>query len=131
MRSTLMSAAAGLAACWGTAAAAQPVPETVVTGEIEQARLRNGEERVSAVVRYADLDLASQAGVDALHGRVHRAATRICVDPNLQPLTFRQAGLDCRDDAIASAQDQVAAAIAGYGNPNRLAAAALVIRVRR
>ena len=131
MRSKMMSAAACLAACWGTAAAAQPVPETVVTGEIEQAPLRDDAELVSTVVRYSDLDLASAAGVDALHRRVHRAATRICVDPNPQPLELRQAGLTCRDGAIAGAQDQVAAAIAGHGNPNRLASVSLVVRAAR
>ena len=131
MTSKMMSAAACLAALWGTAAAAQPVPETVVTGEIEQAPLRDDAELVSTVVRYSDLDLASAAGIDSLHRRVHRAATRICVDPTPQPLELRQAGLTCRDGAIAGAQDQVAAAIAGHGNPNRLAAASLVVRAAR
>lgn len=132
MRSKIASAAVCLAACWsGTAASAQPVPETVVTGEMQPAPLRYGEELVSAVVRFGDLDLSTSAGIDALHGRVHRAATRICMEPGLQPMSWRQAGLVCRNDAVAGAWDQVAAAIADYGNPARLAAASLVIRVAR
>jgi len=132
MRSKLASAAVCLAACWGgSSAAAQPVPETVVTGEIEQTPLRYGEEMVSVEVRYGDLNLGDRAGVDVLHRRVYRAATRICVDPGVQPLEWRLADLACRNDAIAGAQGQIAAAIADYGNPNRLAAAALVIRVAR
>ncbi len=133
MRSKIASAAVCLAAfSGGAAAAAQPVPETVVTGEIQRApALRYGEELVSATVRYGDLDLASPAGVEALHGRVYRAATRLCIEPGLQTLDWRRAGLACRDGAIAGAQDQVALAIADYGNPNRLASASLVIRVAR
>ena len=131
MRHTIASAAVALAASLGTAAAsAQPIPETVVTGEA-QPELRYGEERVSAVVRYGDLDLGSSAGVEALHGRVYRAATRLCIEPGLQTLDWRRAGLACRDGAIAGAQGQIAIAIADHGNPNRLASASLVIRVAR
>jgi len=130
MRSKFASAAVCVAAFSGAAAAAQPVPETVVTGEAQPA-LRYGEERVSAVVRYGDLDLGSTAGVEALHGRVYRAATRICIEPGLQPLDWRRAGLACRDGAIAGAQEQIALAIADRDNPNRLASASLVIRAAR
>ena len=132
MRQIIASAAVGLAACLsGTAAFAQPVPETVVTGELRSEPLRYGEELVTAAVHYGDLDLASAAGVDALHNRVRRAATRICIDPGPQPLDWRQAGIACRDGAIAGAQDQVAAAIAGYGTSGRLASASRVIRIAR
>ena len=132
MRSKIASAAVCLAALWGTAASAQPEPETVVTGDVEASQaLGYGEELVSAVVRYGDLDLDDAAGVATLHARVHRAATRLCVEDGPQPLEWRLAGRTCRDGAIAGAQNQVAEAIADFGNPNRLASAALVIRVAR
>lgn len=131
MRRKIASAAAALAAlCSAAAAAAQPVPETVVTGDSERS-LRYGEERVSAVVHYGDLDLGSAAGIAALHGRVYRAATQICIEAGPQPLAWRQVGIACRDGAVAGAQSQIAIAIADSGNPNRLAAASLVIRAAR
>ena len=130
MRRKIAFAAVALAACWGGAAAAQQVPETVVTGESSRA-LRDGEELVSAVVHYADLDLSNPAGIEALNGRVYRAATRICIEPGPQPLQWRQVGITCRDGAVAGAQSQIALAIADSGNPNRLASASLVIRAAR
>ena len=131
MRSKIAAAAVCLAASL-VAPAALAQPETVVTGQFRpEPALAYGEELVTAIVRYGDLDLASAAGVDALHGRVHRAATRLCVEPGPQPLEWRLAGMTCRDDAVAGAQDQVAAAIAGYGTSGRLASAALTVRRAR
>lgn len=133
MRSKIASAAVFMAALSSPAAlAAQPEPETVVTGEHRsEPALRYGEERVSAVVHYGDLNLANAEGIDTLHGRVRRAATRLCVEPGLQPLEWRAAGMACRDGAIAGAQDQIALAIAGYRTSGRLASASLRVRAAR
>ena len=122
MSSKIAFAAAALAACWGgAAAAAQPGQETVVTGE----------PLPTAIVRYGDLDLARGSGVAALHARVRRAAGEVCPVSASQVVGWRMVGAACRRDAIAGAQDQIAAAIAGHGDPARLAAAALVIRIAR
>jgi UrcA family protein len=121
MRSKYASAAVCLAAGLSATAAAAQEHETVVTGEA----------RPTALVRYGDLDLGREAGVAALHARIYRAATGLCMDSGSQVMGWRLAGTTCRSSAIAGARDQVEAAIAGYGNPARLAAAAMVIRLAR
>ena len=133
MKRMITSAAVCLAACLsGTAALAQPDQETVVTGAAQPApALGHGRDRITATVRFGDLDLASAAGAAVLHGRVYRAATRLCIRPDLQPVSSVQAGFACRDNAIAGARDQIAAAIEGRGNAGRLAAASLVITAAR
>jgi UrcA family protein len=35
----------------------------------------------SETVKFSDLDLSSPAGVEALYGRIHAAAWRVCVQP--------------------------------------------------
>lgn len=116
----IATAAACVAACLsGAAAAAQP--ETVVTGT----------NMPTAVVRYGDLNLDSPAGIAALNDRVHRAATRLCIEPGLQPAQWLGASLACHRDAVASARPQIDAAVASYAGSGQLASAALVIRAAR
>ena len=40
-----------------------------------------GDDVRSETVRFADLDLGTQAGVEALYGRIHGAARRVCEQP--------------------------------------------------
>jgi UrcA family protein len=40
-----------------------------------------GDEARSETVKFADLDLSSPAGVEALYGRIHAAARRVCDQP--------------------------------------------------
>jgi UrcA family protein len=42
---------------------------------------RAGDEVRSETVKFADLNLGSQAGVEALYGRIHAAARRVCDQP--------------------------------------------------
>lgn len=118
----IATAAACMAACLsGAAAAAQPDRETVVTGT----------NMPTAIVRYGDLNLDAPAGIAALNERVHRAATRLCIEPGLQPAQWMGASLACHRDAVASARPQIDAAIASYAGSSQIASAALVIRAAR
>ena len=40
-----------------------------------------GEQTRSATVKFADLNLDTSAGAEALYGRIHSAARRICFEP--------------------------------------------------
>jgi UrcA family protein len=40
-----------------------------------------GDEARSETVKFADLNLSSAAGVEALYGRIHEAARRVCDQP--------------------------------------------------
>ena len=40
-----------------------------------------GDQVRSETVKFADLNLGSQAGVEALYGRIHAAARRVCEQP--------------------------------------------------
>jgi UrcA family protein len=66
----------------------------------------------TAVVSYADLNLTAQPGVDALNGRIHRAAADLCLDNNLRELKRWTMGRNCMDVALRGAEEQVAQAIA-------------------
>ncbi len=65
-----------------------------------------------ASVSYADLDLGSEAGRAALNARVKSAASRLCLQSGRQPLAEWVERKRCFAHAIASAEPQVAAAIA-------------------
>ena len=57
-------------------------------------------------VAYGDLNLATQAGLDALDGRIRRAARKLCADEGNFAAVAR-----CRDAALASARSQVATVV--------------------
>jgi UrcA family protein len=105
LRSVLLRAAAvaGLAIAAGTAGAAPPVRVTATP-----------DGALSTVVRYADLDLASDAGVATLYRRLRGAATTVCRPLQSPVLASRRAWRECHDAALAGA-------VAGIGN-ERLAA---------
>lgn len=42
---------------------------------------RAGDDSRSETVKFADLDVSTQAGVEALYGRIHAAARRVCQQP--------------------------------------------------
>lgn len=71
--------------------------------------------RPVAHVKYADLDLATDAGVKTLHGRVRRAATKMCLESGRQDLRREMEGMSCRNAAITSAAPQITAAINNAG----------------
>ncbi len=84
----------------------------------------------SARVSYADLDLASDVGQQSLQRRIFHAAESVCGIGAIR-VDIKSAFLatDCRDDAIAGAQPQFAAAVnaARHGTVTVGGAAALII----
>jgi UrcA family protein len=101
IKMTLAGLASALALC-GTAAA-EPI---AVGGDTEVLR---------ASVKFADLNLASKAGREALEARVRGTARRLCGGAPLQPLHEMRASRKCRNEAIADAEPQIARAVANYG----------------
>jgi UrcA family protein len=67
--------------------------------------------RKSAEVAYGDLDLTSRAGAAALERRVNAAARQVCDFGDERSLMARAEAEACRAEALATAEDQVAAAI--------------------
>lgn len=55
------------------------------------------------IVRYGDLNLASQQGVDTLRLRIHRAAKSVCSVDGIANFASRRQIRRCIDDANASA----------------------------
>ncbi|WP_324748739.1 UrcA family protein [Sphingomonas sp. LY54] len=88
-------------------------------------------DRPTAVVSYRDLNLANADGVDRLHARVRRAAAQLCsVNTGTKPLNITFAENDCRDDAVASAQDQIEMAVAKFGNTQLAALSQISVSAR-
>lgn len=59
-------------------------------------------------VSYADLDLGSAAGRATLDGRIKRAVRDVCPAED-HALSALRASADCREDAMAGANTQIAA----------------------
>lgn len=57
----------------------------------------------TATVRYADLNLATQAGVETLYHRIRVAARNVCGSPYERQLEVRRSIRDCNDAAIENA----------------------------
>jgi len=87
----------------------------------------------SARVSYLDLDLASDIGQQSLQRRIFHAAESVCGIGAIR-MDIKSAFLaaDCRDDAVATAQPQFAAAVnaARHGTVTVGGAAALIITAR-
>jgi UrcA family protein len=64
-------------------------------------------EPTAVVVKYGDLNLASDAGVNALYHRITYAARQACPDPSINDLIFRQRVVECRQQAVARAIHQI------------------------
>ena len=77
----------------------------------------------TAHVSYADLNLHSDAGRQALEFRVRSAADSLCFEYGTADLARKALGQECYRKAIASAQLQIAAAVQSFGV---LAAAATI-----
>lgn len=72
----------------------------------------------SVRVSYADLNLASQSGVSVLERRIESAAVVVCEFEDSRQIDLARATIACRDDAVAGAQPQLAAALAAARNPS-------------
>ncbi|MEA1014075.1 UrcA family protein [Sphingosinicella sp. LY1275] len=87
-------------------------------------------DRPTAVVSYRDLNLANADGVDRLQARVRRAASQICIKPGIKHLTLIVAENNCRDDAVAGAQEQIEMAVANFGNTQLAALSQISVTAR-
>jgi len=54
----------------------------------------------SETVKFSDLNLSSQAGVEALYGRIHAAARRVCEQPAGELTAARKCMTKAESDAI-------------------------------
>ena len=57
----------------------------------------------SVVVRYADLDITTQQGANALYRRIAAAAQRVCPDADIRDLDLSSQIRACQKQAIARA----------------------------
>jgi UrcA family protein len=68
-----------------------------------------------AVVNYADLDLESAAGIEALYTRLRAAARNVCGSADTKDMAAHQNMKQCREIAIASAVSKIGnAALAAH-----------------
>jgi UrcA family protein len=84
----------------------------------------------SARVSYADLNLASDLGQQSLQRRIFHAAESVCeIGLTRQEVKLALLAADCRDDAIAGAQPQFAAAVnsARHGTVTVLDSSVLIV----
>jgi UrcA family protein len=84
----------------------------------------------STSVRFADLDLTTDAGAAALHSRVARAATAVCGDADQRDLAAASRMMACRGVAMASAAPQVELALNAARNGRAYAANDLKVTQR-
>lgn len=75
----------------------------------------------SVEVRFADLDLTTENGASALQQRVKRAVTRVCGRADVRDLVEMQDVKRCRSDASARSARDIALALEGVRNGERLA----------
>jgi len=57
----------------------------------------------SETVRFADLNVSTQAGVEALYGRIHAAARRVCEQPSGEMEAVKSCVTKTEGDAIRKA----------------------------
>ncbi|MEO7634031.1 MAG: UrcA family protein [Sphingomicrobium sp.] len=100
------------------------VASALVVPTVSQAAPAN-----SAIVSYADLNLATNAGRIALVGRVAGAARNVCEIEDSRELALASATHLCRRAAIASAQPALDAAIGAVrrGSVTVMGAATLIV----
>lgn len=61
----------------------------------------------SVAVRYDDLNLSSDVGVEALYRRISNAARQVCPDAYSRDLRFAAASKTCQANAVARAVNDV------------------------
>lgn len=90
------------------------IPQTVQAAE-RPVIVTAEADRPVAYVGYADLNLRNEAGIAVLKGRIHRAATDLCVDRETRDIERMVLGSACRAAAIESAEGQLTLAVARFG----------------
>lgn len=88
------------------------------------------EGRVASVrVSYADLDLATPAGLDALDGRMRRAAKKLCRDTGMSDILPVQRA--CTHNALYDARPQVERARQAFAANEQVTARSVRIALRK
>ena len=72
-------------------------------------------EPVARVVNFADLNVGSAAGREALSGRIRSAAQFVCNETNVDPLDVRIARLECYRTAVTNGEARADAMIVSAG----------------
>jgi UrcA family protein len=67
------------------------------------AALAGGSDTAQVAVRYADLDLDTEAGARTLYARIAAAARSVCPAPDARDLHRSRAARECQANAIAQA----------------------------
>lgn len=75
----------------------------------------------SVEVRYGDLDLTSDGGASTLQQRVKRAVEKVCGRADIRNIAEMQDMRRCRNEASARSTRDVALALEGARNGERLA----------
>ena len=73
-------------------------------------------EEQSVVVSYADLNVASPAGAQALDRRIAAAVEKVCIKPELRDLKGMTAWEECKAAALTDAMEQLST-LAPTDNP--------------
>jgi UrcA family protein len=92
----------GALALLATATVATAQADVMVTSDY----LKMGWEQVSSQVRYGDLNLATDDGVEALRGRVKTEAAKMCGVPEAGTRAAANRNT-CFDSVMASAEPQI------------------------
>lgn len=69
----------------------------------------------TARVSYSDLNLRTEAGVHALEARVRRAATMICMEPQIRELPRVVNRRNCFNTAMTRAEEDIHRAASQFG----------------
>lgn len=75
------------------------------------------DEKVTAVVSFADLDLAAPAGRETLERRIAAAVINVCGEPGINSLRFIKAVEECRAKATEDAMAQLESHLAKLPTP--------------
>jgi UrcA family protein len=84
----------------------------------------------TARVHYADLNLASAAGVAKLERRVAAAADRLCAGIGIEQLAARLDGIACRKETIARAEPQVRRVVERFATAQAARGGAITLTLR-
>jgi UrcA family protein len=118
-RSSLIGTTLALVALASPMAVFANEPDTIVQGQ---------RDRRVATVRYADINLASTAGIEALRARVLRVAKSVCIDYGSRDLRTMIDGQSCVKAAVAGAEPQIARAAEAFANRDFAAQTAITVR---
>ena len=77
-------------------------------------------------VGYSDINMASDAGLDLLRGRVRGAAKRLCIDEAVRQLEPVLEGRACFSGAVADAERQINLVVAALDRGERFASNASI-----